>query len=72
MEELLREGVDANRILYLSLDRRGFKSITTPEELEERIEEMSPNDDEGCFLFIDEVQNVRGFEKVVLAYQEEC
>lgn len=71
MEELLREGVDANRILYLPLDRRGFKSITTPEQLEERIEEMSPNDDEGCFLFIDEVQNVRGFEKVVLAYQEE-
>lgn len=58
------------RIIYLPLDRRGFKEITTPKDLEERIEAQI-QDDGRYYLFIDEVQNVKGFEKVVLQYEEE-
>lgn len=70
INELLEDGVSDNKIVYIPLDMRGFKSIKTPEQLEARIEE---NLDAGGrnFIFIDEVQNVEGFEVVVQAYAEE-
>lgn len=58
------------RIIYLPLDRRGFKNIATPKDLKERIEAQI-QDDGRYYLFIDEVQNVKGFENVVLQYEEE-
>lgn len=58
------------RIIYLPLDKRGFKDIITPDELEKRIEEQI-KDSDMYYLIIDEVQNVKGFEKVVLQYEEE-
>jgi len=60
----------SNRIIYLPLDKRGFKYITTPALLEEKIEE-NIKDNEMYYLIIDEVQNVKGFESVVLEYEEE-
>lgn len=60
----------SNRIIYLPLDKRGFKNITTPEQLEDKIEEQI-KDSDMYYLIIDEVQNVKGFEKVVLQYEEE-
>ena len=70
IKELLKDTNNENRIIYIPLDKRGFKNIKTPEQLEERIESFI-KDDEFYYLFIDEVQNVKGFESVVLAYQEE-
>lgn len=70
MNELLTRGVEESRIVYVPLDRRGYKHIKTPDELEEKIESMLGN--EGIYyLFIDEVQNVSGFESVIHAYAEE-
>lgn len=70
IDELVGKGVSKDRILYLPLDRKGFMNIRTPEALEERIEQMLA--DEGFhYLLIDEVQNVHGFERVVLSYMEE-
>lgn len=60
----------SDRIIYLPLDRRGYKDIVTPDQLAERIEEQI-KDSEMYYLIIDEVQNVKGFEKVVLQYEEE-
>ena len=54
----------------IPLDKRGYKDIVTPEQLEKRIEECI-NDSEKYYLIIDEVQNVKGFEKVILQYEEE-
>ena len=70
IKELLKDANNENRIIYIPLDKRGFKNIKTPEQLEERIESLI-KDDGFYYLFIDEVQNVKGFESVVLAYQEE-
>ncbi|HBB05545.1 MAG TPA: ATPase [Firmicutes bacterium] len=70
MTEMKRSGIPDERIIYLPLDRRGFKDIKTPKELEDRIESYI-KEDGRYFLFIDEVQNVSGFESVVLSYQEE-
>lgn len=70
MNELFEKNVSESQILYVPLDRRGFKSIKTPEQLENKIESML-GDEEQYYLFIDEIQNVAGFESVVHAYAEE-
>ncbi|MGN0167844.1 MAG: ATP-binding protein [Acetatifactor sp.] len=70
MNELYSKGVSESMIIYIPLDRRGFKNIKTPEQLEKKIESMIIG--EGLhYLLIDEVQNVQGFESVVQAYVEE-
>lgn len=70
IEELKEKGVDDAHIIYLPLDKRGFKMISTPDELEKKIDEKIC-DNGFYYLFIDEVQNVKGFEKVIQAFQEE-
>lgn len=70
INELIENGITESDIIYIPLDRRGYKNIKTPEQLEEKIESMM-NDDSFKFIFVDEVQNVRGFESVVQAYAEE-
>ena len=69
IEELKNRNL-GDRIIYLPLDKRGFKDIKTPEVLEKRIEEQIKGSDK-YYLIIDEVQNVKGFESVVLQYEEE-
>lgn len=70
INELMANGVEKTDIIYIPLDKRGFKNIKTPEQLEDKIEEMLDNE-EFKYLFIDEVQNVKDFESVVQAYAEE-
>lgn len=70
MNELQLKGVPESQILYIPLDRRGYKNIKTPEALETKIESMLGNE-ETYYLFVDEIQNVSGFESVVQAYAEE-
>ena len=70
MNELIDRGIPKTQIIYIPLDRRGYKNIKTSKELETKIESML-GDDENYYLFIDEVQNVFGFESVIHAYAEE-
>ncbi|MDD6656040.1 MAG: ATP-binding protein [Lachnospiraceae bacterium] len=70
INELYEKNVLESQILYIPLDRRGFKNIKTPEQLENKIESML-GAEEQYYLFIDEIQNVAGFESVVHAYAEE-
>lgn len=70
MNELADKGIDPSDILYIPLDVRGYKSIKTPDQLEEKIESLIKNDGK-YYLLMDEVQNVSGFESVVQAYAEE-
>ena len=71
MEELRRDGVPDADIVYINLDKRGFKGIRRPEQLEEAIDARIPKGAEQAFLFIDEVQNVEDFEPVLNAYRED-
>lgn len=69
-EELRNRGVEDKDIIYLDLDKRGNRSIKTPEQLEEKIESLLA-DNGFKYLFIDEVQNVRDYEEVVNAYNSD-
>lgn len=70
MEELADSGVKAKDIIFIELDKRGYKGIKTPEKLEETIDSLVLDNDYK-YLFIDEIQNVKGYEEVVNAYREE-
>lgn len=69
--ELIKNGINKENIIFISLQKRGFKSINTPEKLEEKIDKLSEGIKGTKYLFIDEIQKVKGFEEVVDAYREE-
>ena len=69
-KELESAGIQKEQIIDINLDKRGFKSIRTPEALEKKIDELSVGK-EFYYLFIDEIQNVDGFEEIINAYREE-
>ena len=69
-EELKEAGIPDENIVYINLDKRGFKSIKTPEQLEDMID-MLCTADGTKYLFIDEIQNVENFEEVINAFREE-
>ena len=70
IEELKEKGVQSKDIIYIELDKKEYKNIKTPEELEKVIDELIVDDD-FKYLFIDEIQNVTGFEEIINAYREE-
>ena len=69
-DELRESGVGESQIVYLDLERRPYRGIKTSDQLEKLIDEKTP-DNGLTYLFIDEIQNVEGFEEVINAFREE-
>lgn len=69
-EELRAEGVDEEHIVFFDLDRYGYRSVKAPEQLEALIEPLLAVSGTK-YLFIDEVQNVEGFEDVLNGFRTE-
>jgi len=70
IQELLDQGVSKENIIYFNLDRKPFDKIETAGQLDEIIEKNKAASGKN-YLFIDEIQNVEGFEKVINAWREE-
>ena len=68
--EMRVRGIDDAHIVYLDLDRRPYKNIKAPDQLEQLIDEKTPSAG-VTYLFIDEIQNVKGFEEVINAFRVE-
>lgn len=69
-EEILKTGIPKENIIFIDLRKHGFKNIRTPEQLEMAIDKLC------CVqgtkdLFINEIQNVNGYESVLEAYRLE-
>ena len=69
-EELRAEGVDDGHIVFFDLDRYGYRSVKAPKQLEALIEPLLAVSGTK-YLFIDEVQNVEGFEDVLNGFRTE-
>lgn len=68
--EIREKGVPEENIIYINLDKRGFKSIKTADALERCIDKRGKA--AGLkYLFIDEIQNVQGFEELINGYRED-
>lgn len=70
IQELIEKGVHEKDIIYIQLDKKGYKHIKTPEQLEEIIDEQI-KDNDFKYLFVDEIQNVKNFEPLINSYREE-
>lgn len=70
IEELLENGINEKDIIYIELDKKGYKDIKTSKQLEKVIDEKIIDED-FKYLFIDEIQNVKDFESLINSYREE-
>ena len=70
MQELLKEGINQDNILYFNLDKKKYRKVKTPDQLDKLISDNS-NVSGIKYLFIDEIQNVKGFEEVINGWREE-
>lgn len=68
VDELKQNGIDEENIIYLDLDKRENRKIKSADELEKLIESKIKNNKLN-YLFIDEVQNVLGFEEVINGFR---
>lgn len=69
-DEISEKGIAAENIIYINLDKRGYRNVKTPEQLEKLIDENSKAS--GLkYLFIDEVQNVKDFEEVLNEFRDD-
>lgn len=67
-DELRTQGIKEESIVYIDLDKRAYNKIKTADELENLI--VSRLQGEGLhYLFIDEIQNVNGFEEVINGFR---
>ena len=70
IQELIENGVKEKDIIYIELDKKEYKNIKTSKQLEKIIDEQIVDND-FKYLFIDEIQNVKGFETLINSYREE-
>lgn len=69
-EELKDSGITESNIIYIDLDKRENRNVKTADQLESLIE-SSTQMDGMKYLFIDEIQNVKGFEEVINGFRTE-
>ena len=70
-DELREKGVNENNIIFIHLDKKQYMDIKNPNQLEKIIDEKCSEIKGLKYLFIDEIQNVKGFEELINAYREE-
>lgn len=70
IEELLESGVNKKDIIYIELDKKENKEITTPKQLEKLIDSKIIDKD-FKYLFLDEIENVKDYETLINSYREE-
>ena len=69
-DEIRQSNIGEDNIIYLDLDKRENRKIKTPDQLETLIESKIKNSGRK-YLFIDEVQNVVGFEEVINGFRSD-
>ena len=70
IEELQDRGIKEKDIIYIELDKKEYKDVKAPKDLENIIDTFI-TDQDFKYLFIDEIENIHGFESVINAYREE-
>lgn len=67
-DELKARGIKEENMVYIDLDKRAYNKIRTADQLETLIDSKLQGDSPH-YLFIDEVQNVTGFEEVLNGFR---
>lgn len=64
---LIRQGINKDHIIKLSLDERTNKKYLDPDELDKYIRSLIVDDDK-YYLILDEIQEVKEFESVLIGF----
>ena len=67
IEELLNSGVDSRDILYINFESLEFDKIDDYEKLYSFV--LSKKGNKKQYLFFDEIQHVKGFEKAINSFR---
>lgn len=67
-DELRDSGIGDEHIVYIDLDSRAYHKVKTADQLEHLMDSVLQKNG-LCYLFIDEVQNVKGFEEVLNGFR---
>jgi len=71
-EEIVEKyGVNPSNIIFIDFNKRPYKRITQSIQLESLIDEKTKNLVGTKYLFLDEIQNIEGFETIVEAFRLE-
>lgn len=70
VKELEEMGISQENIIFINLDKKDFRFVKEPDQLEKLIDSF-PTVEGVKYLFIDEIQNVSGFEELINSYREE-
>lgn len=70
IEELIASGIKNENIIYIKLDSREYRNVQSKDDLDKIISSKIASS-ENYYLFIDEIQNVEGFEEVIDAYRND-
>ena len=71
VDELIQSGINKENIIFIDLDRREYRKVKEADQLEKVIDDKTTNIEGLKYLFIDEVQNVKGFEEVLNGFRSE-
>lgn len=69
--DLITSGILEQNIIYIDLDTKKYRKVTTPDQLEKKIDDLIAYNTEYKYLLIDEIQNVKDFEPLINAYRNE-
>lgn len=68
IEKLEKRGIKSDNIIYINLEFEKYISVNTHEQLSEIINDLTKDITGRTYLFIDEIQIVEGWERLINAY----
>ena len=69
IEEIKKKGISEENIIYISLESRRYNHIQTHTQLDEEIYSQIQNTKDKIYIFIDEIQEVKEWEKSINSYR---
>ena len=68
-EELLKRGVKEHNIILINFDSKKYKNIKNSNELDKIVEKSVKNKKGKVYLFFDEIQNLKKWERSIAGYK---
>lgn len=68
-EELIKRGVKEHNIIIINFDSKKYKNIKNNNELDKIVEKSIKNKKGKVYLFFDEIQNVKKWERSIAGYK---
>lgn len=69
IEEVKKRGISEENIIYISLESRKYNHIKTYTQLDEEVYSQIKSTEKRTYIFIDEIQEVEGWEKSINGYR---